>query len=236
MLQPNKTQARYVQLPELIDMFKGAPSFISKKAFKAIPLSENGELMVEAQITEHMAAGLATAAQEVQEGQYALIHSDNAYKVLPYLTEKGAVSPDDLLNNYIEVMDVCNEDFLRNEAIIDGTLGAFDTNVYTDPPLDVVIVNEDMNIPSFMDPYGVELIYKGQLLVRNSVLGVFPYQRPHHSITHDITFIEHHIPLNEENQLVHIESSQRHQAIEQVLLNQNNARNNPVSGEMTHSA
>lgn len=214
MAQEQVTKARYVQLPELIELFKGAPAFVSKKAFKAIPLAENGELMVETQITEHMAAGLATIAQEVQAGEYALIHTDYADKALPYLKEDGTITPDDLLNNHIEVMDVCDGQLLQEDAILDGPLGAFDTNVYADPLLQALIALEDMNIPSFMDPYGVERIYKGQILVRNSVLGVFPYQRPHHSLTSDASFLDNHLPVDTENRkLITLEESASHMAV-----------------------
>ena len=205
--------ARYVQLPELIEIFKRAPSFISNKAFKAIPLSKNGELMVETQITEHMAAGLATTALEVQEGQYALIHTDFAHKARPFIQDNGRIDPEDLLNNHIEVMDVCTEDFLNSEAIADGFVDDINTNFYMDPLLDVIVAREDMNIPSFMDPYGIEHIHQGQLLVRNKVLGVFPYERPHHSLTDDSTFLDHHLPVDGNNQLISLESSKAHQNI-----------------------
>lgn len=213
MAQKQTKQARYVQLPELIELFKGAPTFISKKAFKAIPLAANGELMVETQITEHMAAGLATIAQEVEAGEYALIHTDYAHKALPYLRDDGSIAPDDLLNNHIEVMDVCSRAFLEEEAILDGPAGNFDTNVYTDPPMQVLVAPEDMNIPSFMDPYGVESIREGQLLVRNTVLGVFPYERPHHSLTMDATFLDNHLPVDGDNKLIDLDTSETHREI-----------------------
>lgn len=213
MTHEQTKQARYVQLPELIEMFKNAPAFVSRKAFKAIPLSENGELMVEAQITEHMAAGLATIAQEVQQGEYSLIHTEHAHKALPYLHDDGSISPVDLLNNHIEVMDVCTRAFLEEEAILDGPIGDYNTNVYTDPLLQALVAAEDMNIPSFMDPYGVERVKEGQLLVRNAVLGVFPYQRPHHSLTQDATFLDNHLPVNADKRIITLEESHAHHVV-----------------------
>ena len=217
MTENTTQQPRYVQIPELIELFKNAPAFVASKAYKAIPLSENGELMVETQITEHMAAGLATIAQEVQAGEYALIQQDLTDKILPYLDDDGAISPLALLDNHIEVMDVSTKDNLLDTAIIDGELGTVEANIYPDVLLHAIIAPEDMNIPSFMDPLGVEKIHAGQLLVRSGVLGVYPYERPHHSLTADATFLETHLPVSGAGVITSLESSAPHQALAKTL-------------------
>ena len=217
MSEQTTQQPRYVQQPELIELFKHAPAFVARKAFKAVPLSENGELMVETQITEHMAAGLATTAQEVQAGEYALIHQSLTDKIRPYLDAGGAISPLALLDNHIEVMDVCTKEDLMDIAITEGELGTIEANVYPDPVLRAIIAPEDMNIPSFVDPLGVESIRAGQLLVRGGVLGVYPYERPHHSLTSDAEFLETHLPVSGAGTLTTLEDSAPHQALASAL-------------------
>lgn len=186
---------RAFHLPELLELFAEAPTFVARKPQKAVRLSSNGELMVESDLAEHMAAGLAPATTWVEEGSFALFSADQADKVVPLLNDDGSIVPEALLDNHIEVMDVLSEADLNELAITTGELGDLSTDVYLDAPIKTTIAPEAMTIQAFSSETGIEIVQKGQILVKSEVLGILPYERPHHSLTQDVDFLNHHVAV-----------------------------------------
>ena len=207
---------RAFHLPELLELFKEAPTFVARKPQKAVRLSTAGELMVESDLAEHMAAGLAPATTWAEEGTFAVFDADQADKVTPLLNEDGSISPDDLLDNHIEVMDVLSEADLKETAITTGNIGDLDTDVYLDAPIKTTIAPEAMTIQAFGSKTGIEVIRKGQILMKSEVLGILPYERPHFSLTQDVDFISNHVAVDGMS-VTELTGSSSHSAFAQSL-------------------
>ena len=207
---------RAYHLPELLKLFAEAPTFVARKPQKAVRLSTAGELMVESDLAEHMAAGLAPATTWAEEGTYAVFGSEQADKVVPLLNDDGSITPEALLDNHIEVMDVVSEADLTEMAITTGELGDLTTDVYLDAPIKTTIAPEAMTIQAFGSETGIEVIQKGQIILKSEVLGVLPYERPHFSLTQDIDFLNHHVAV-EGKAVTALAVSSAHTAFAQAL-------------------
>lgn len=187
---------RAFHLPELLKLFAEAPTFVARKPQKAVRLSTGGELMVESTLAEHMAAGLAPTTTPVVAGTFAVFGAEQADKVVPLLNDDGTITPEALLDNHIEVMDVVSEDDLTEMAITTGEVGDLTTDVYLDAPIKTTIAPEAMTIQAFGSETGIEVVQKGQILIKSEVLGVLPYERPHYSLTQDVDFLNQHVAVN----------------------------------------
>ena len=186
---------RAFHLPELLALFAEAPTFVARKPQKAVRLSTTGELMVESTLAEHMAAGLAPTTTPVEAGDFAVFCAEQADKVVPLLNDDGSITPEALLDNHIEVMDVVTEEDLHEVAITTGDIGDLSTDVYLDAPIKTTIAPEAMTIQAFGSETGIEVVQKGQILIKSEVLGVLPYERPHYSLTQDVDFLNHHVAV-----------------------------------------
>lgn len=210
------TKPRAFHLPELLELFAQAPTFVARKPQKAVRLATAGELMVESDLAEHMAAGLAPATTWVEKGEYAVFDADQADKIVPLLNDDGSVAPDDLLDNHIEVMDVICEADLTELAITTGNVGDLKTEIYLDAPIKTTIAPEAMIIQAFGSETGIETIQKGQILVKSDVLGILPYERSFHSLTRDADFLSQHVAVSGKG-TVPLATSSAHMAFANAL-------------------
>lgn len=207
---------RAFHLPELLKLFAEAPTFVARKPQKAVRLSTDGELMVESTLAEHMAAGLAPTTTPVEEGNFAVFCAEQADKVVPLLNDDGSITPEALLDNHIEVMDVVSEEDLTEMAITTGDVGDLTTDVYLDAPIKTTIAPEAMTIQAFGSETGIEVVQKGQILIKSEVLGVLPYERPHYSLTQDVDFLNQHVAVNGKS-VTALAVSSAHTAFAQAL-------------------
>ncbi len=211
-----------MHLPELLAMFESAPVFIARKPQKAVLLSEGGELMVESNLAECMAAGIAPLTHKAEKGEFVVFEASQADKVAALLDKNGCVTPSDLLDSHIEIMDVLSEEELTSNSILTGKLGSLDTQIFIDPLLAAIVAPEDIIIQAFANSSGIEKIRAGQIIVKNAILGVFPYERPHKSLTSDSTFLNYHLPVID-GKISTIEASAPHKAFIKALLDMETA-------------
>jgi len=214
--KPRAAKPRAFHLPELLELFAEAPTFVAKKPQKAVRLADAGELMVESDLAEHMAAGLAPATTWVEKGSYAVFNAAQAHKIMALLNDEGSVKPDDLLDNHVEVMDIISEADLNNLAVTTGDIGDPATELYLDAPIKTTIAPEQMTIQAFGSETGVEVIQKGQILIKSDVLGILPYERPFNSLTQDADFLNQHVAVKGKS-IVPLATSSAHMAFANAL-------------------